>query len=1102
MKYLYAFLYSVIFLFGVSADLTAQACGCQNAGFEVGSVGCHRTSFGRVSSRDGVTLDMLGPHPDQHRIVQVSDGFDPIAERYCIENKQLPVVPEGGGRYAMRLGNARGGKRAESITMQFRVTPQTSFFLLSYAVLLQDPRHATEEQPRFELRIRNTAGQILDCGEYIVRADTLINGFENCGEWRVRPWTTAGFELQSYLGQDIQIEILTTDCSRGGHAGYAYINASCQPLELQLRGYCPGTNSAQLLVTEGFERYQWSTGDTTNAITINNPVPETAYAVTVTSATGCTLVLRDTLPTLEELPVPRLDPVTDTTVCTGSNFWFQPTGTGFSTVYSPTLGYGADSFLLAPATDDSYLFVVTDNYGCNVDSLRYTVKVDTLSSFITVDSVRITGTSCADGSDGAITVTSNASAITWTQGPTTPTITGLTPGQYEVRLTDPFGCYVDRTYSVPNPPPISPGNPIVRAVSCFGAADGTITITPTGGTPPYRLRGQSAATITILLNNLTSDTYNLEILDANGCSTVLSVYVPTPEPLTVSLRADSVTCAGTATGSLSALPTGGTPPYRYAWSDDNDRTTAQATGLLVGQYAVTVVDANGCSQSAVTTVAEPLPFTLTDLFVTGTTCSGGADGTARAVPAGGNGGYRFTWSAPAPAPTSTISRLAAGSYRLTLTDRKGCALKDTFLVPQPPPIVLNLQTDSVSCHGGEDGIVRFSATGGNGGFTFQSAEEPITSPLTGLTAGYVRITARDQKGCPASKGTQVAQPDTLAALITDQRLPNCRDQLPGTTTISVAGGNGGYRYLWSTGSQTATVSSFRADTFTLSVTDRKGCILSAKFPVLGLAAEILPVADFVNDDWALCAGAELGLMSSANNRFTSVQWSSTENLPCDTCFHLFFTPSDTASYQLIVEDVFACRDTTQVQIPVNHFQASLFTRPAAANETLTLCFGDEATLRPQAWPPWDSLRWEPAPFLSCLDCPNPTIRPPKNTRYRATVHHENGCTSELEQFVRVDRIACPQFIPTAISPNGDGLNDDFRIPSTRSIERIVEMEIFDRWGSLVYRAADFPFREASGWWNGKVQGRPASSATYLYQIIVEHFDGTREGLAGDFTLLR
>jgi hypothetical protein len=120
------------------------------------------------------------------------------------------------------------------------------FFTYKYSVIFEQAGHSPSDQPKFDLRILNAANQVIDqtCGQYSVY-EQPGGGFVNCSFYRYRPWTTVGLDLSPYMGQTITLEFTTYDCALGGHFGYAYIAASCGPLELDI-SYCPGSNSAIL----------------------------------------------------------------------------------------------------------------------------------------------------------------------------------------------------------------------------------------------------------------------------------------------------------------------------------------------------------------------------------------------------------------------------------------------------------------------------------------------------------------------------------------------------------------------------------------------------------------------------------------------------------------------------------------------------------------------------------------------------------------------------------------------------------------------------------------------------------------------------------------
>lgn len=375
-----SFIRSLLVLFLSIVCYQVYAQNCFDAGFESGTTNGYKTYLGTIDEFGEIEFQNESFDDERFAITNQVQSIDPIAAVNCLVGFQLSPIAPSGGRHSLRLGNAEGGAEAEKLVLEFEVTAETNFFALQYAVLLEDPNHEEFEQPRFELRIKDEFDQTFPCGEYRVSAGPDIPDFENCGEWRVRPWTTAGFELQSYLGQTIKIEIITNDCSRGAHAGYAYIDATCKPLDIKLTGYCPDSTEAKLSVTEGFENYLWNTGETGNVITVNDPMPGEIYSVDVTSANGCTITLTDTLPEFMILPRPEFNPLRDTTICKGNRVEINLSGNNLGDIYCEELDYYSDSYLVKPNESTEYHFITYDDYGCSFDTVS--MKVTVVDAFL------------------------------------------------------------------------------------------------------------------------------------------------------------------------------------------------------------------------------------------------------------------------------------------------------------------------------------------------------------------------------------------------------------------------------------------------------------------------------------------------------------------------------------------------------------------------------------------------------------------------------------------------------------------------------------------------------------------------------------------------
>jgi hypothetical protein len=207
-------------------------------------------------------------------------------------------------------------------------------------------------------------------------------------------------------------------------------------------------------------------------------------------------------------------------------------------------------------------------------------------------------------------------------------------------------------------------------VPCFGGTNGSVTVSATGGTPPYVGTGTF---------NVGAGTYTYTVTDANGCSGSVTVTVTQPAPIVIHVNATPINCYG-GTSEVFVSATGGTEPY-------------QGTGVLIltaGTHQITVVDANGCIQTTVITITQP-PKVEGTVTTTATICLG-ATGTATVNPTGGVSPYTYLWS-PGGQTTQTISNLAAGTYTCIITDSHGCTGTATGIVetlgatpPTPGPI--------------------------------------------------------------------------------------------------------------------------------------------------------------------------------------------------------------------------------------------------------------------------------------------------------------------------------------------------------------------------------------------------------------------------------
>ncbi len=225
----------------------------------------------------------------------------------------------------------------------------------------------------------------------------------------------------------------------------------------------------------------------------------------------------------------------------------------------------------------------------------------------------------------------------------------------------------------------------------------------------------------------------------------VSISLPPPQ---VSLTNTPVTCPGAADGSAAATVVDGAVPFTYLWSPGGGTDTT-ATGLAGGSYLFTVTDANGCVDTASTTITEGTGPSLT-LQGTSTLCNGASDGSALAVATSGSAPFTYQWS-PAGGTNAQAVGLSAGLYTCTITDANGCSSTANVQIDEPPPVAV-VAFDTLICSGTSATLLA-QASGGTLGYTYAwSPDGPDVAP--DATASYTVI-ATDANGCLSLPDTAV-----------------------------------------------------------------------------------------------------------------------------------------------------------------------------------------------------------------------------------------------------------------------------------------------------------------------------------------------------------
>jgi len=882
----------------------------------------------------------------------------------------LSVVPPGSTRSA-RLGNSSVNAEAERLRYTLTVTPQNALFIYKYAVVLEDPDHTSGDQPKFNIRVLNAAGNMIDpvCGFYSVVSSGSIPGFQSApGSVRWKNWTTIGINLTPYMGQNITVEYTTYDCAQGAHYGYAYLSCACEPMLIDVN-FCAGNASVTLSAPPGFT-YQWSPGGSTaQNITIVNPTVGAVYNCTLTSANGCQVVLQAVLnPTIATPSFTLTSPLCSNTKT------FQSTSTvsqGTIQSYSWNFGDGGTSTLQNPThtytnsgTYTVTLTITATMGGCTASTSQQVMVYPPPTASAGPDKNICAGQS-------ATLTASGGSSYLWSNNANTPSITvnPSTVTTYTVTVTDGNGCTAsDNAVVNMNPSPTASAGPAKSM--CIGSS---VTLNGSGGTtyswaPTATLDNSAIATPTA--NPTVTTTYTVTVSNSNGCSGTSNMVLtvnPLPNP---SAGPNNVICAGSNT-TLNA--TGGTA---YVWAPPaslSNSTIANpvATPVNTTTYTVTVTDANGCSatSSKVVTV-NPLPV-----------ANAGNDAAICLnlnTTLNASGGTAYVWSPatglsdvniynPVANPASTTT------YTVTVSDANNCSATDNVVLTVNPLPIPSAGPNKAICIGGS---ATLAGSGGTAylwapstGLSSNSIASPIANPT--VTTTY-SVTVTNANGCTA----------TSSMVLTVNQLPvasagtNNAICTGNSTTLNATGGT---TYLWApaTSLNNAAIPNpvatpTNTTTYTVTVTDANGCSATSSKVV---TVNFLPQAD-AGTNQIICLNQSANLTASGGTTYLWSNNAATQSINV--------SPAITTTYTVTVSNGSGCSATDNAVVTVNTLP------PADAGNNQAMCIGNSATLSATGG---TSFIWSPAADLNNSLISNPIASPTVTTTYQVTVSDNNGCSA-------------------------------------------------------------------------------------------------------------
>lgn len=520
-------------------------------------------------------------------------------------------------------------------------------------------------------------------------------------------------------------------------------------------------------------------------------------------------------------------------------------------------------------------YTVTPTTGsCSGTSFPVTVTVNPSVS-VNAD---IKHSTCFGAGNGSITVVIAGGVpypgpipynVSWT-GPggytgSGTTITSLKPGNYTITVDEAGGCPYTTSYEIKEASEVKIDlDGLVKNVSCFGAADGEIKVTVSGGEAPYNYQWKKNGVdyaITEDIGNLSKGTYTLEATDKNGCVSKTALYTITESPLMVIdlVGKTNVKCHGDNTGSIQISVSGGAPKqvapgvyqYNYSWTgpDGFTSTTRDIGALKAGIYNLTVTDSVGCGKTANVQITEPDVLVITTT-VSQITCNGGNNGSIDVITSGGTLPHTVTWNTLASG--NFQNNLSEGTYIATVTDKEGCQKSDTVKIINPAVFTVDPVVKQISCTGANDGSIDLRFVGPTSTKLVWSDGASTGSIRNNLAAGTYSVVVGDGLPCKFTRTFVIQNPAPIVLSANITQAIDCNNSNSGAINLIPQGGTPPYSYLWTNGETTEDLTSVSPGTYAVTVTDANLCTKTSMNYVVTrpvtLTATVTSVLDFECDN--------------------------------------------------------------------------------------------------------------------------------------------------------------------------------------------------------------------------------------------------------------
>jgi gliding motility-associated-like protein len=877
------------------------------------------------------------------------------------------------------------------------------------------------------------------------------------------------------------------------------------PIDNLCFGECEGEININTI--GGVAPYTYSVDNGVTTTTQNNisELCEGSYTVLTTDDNGCThsnsTTINDPSPltaTINQIP----------STCGNNDGELSINASGGTPTYTYSIDGGA-SFSSADTynglDDGNYSIIVQDDNSCTYSNNATVTNLPAP----TIIPVNPTQPLCFGDSNGQIQVNASGGSgvLSYTMNggaPQTNNIfSNLSAGTYSLVVIDENNCQDDTTI-VLSEPTVLTHSTVENNLTCYQNSTGDIQITANGGTSPYQFSFDNGATYgpSSSINFLQAGTYDVSVMDDNGCTNLSSVTITEPPLLVIdNTIISNPLCYESCDGEIELSVSGGTAPYSYNWfGTQNPVSGNTASGLCAGDYEFQVVDDNNCTVYDETTIENPIPFVIDNISQTNTSCNGDCDGEV-IVSSSDTVGYSLNGS-PYQA-SGTFSNLCAGNYVVRIENAIGCEVDSLISISEPDVLAMSITPqDAVLCYGEQDTLQAFGS-GGTLPYTYNwdngsTTNYTFVSPTVDT---YYSVSITDINGCETAIDSVLVE---VSAPLT-ANFPDDIVECPGATVnLNMEGADGqpSYEYYWEGLDETSQNVSFVVDTTQAIIAYIEDQCDQQLTDTVYIDVNSTPNVSFTSSDDVGCAPFTVDIINTTpiDEMGSNCTWTidGTTYTDCAGFTHTFTDPTcyditfemetnEGCNFEM-TEEYFIC----VVDDPIADFSYSPedpteltnqieFNNGSTGEETYSWSFKNNGSSTQENPTLQFSGIMSDETIEACLE-----------------VTSLYGCKDTICKTITFK----PEFavyVPNAFTPDGDDYNKTFHpvFPPDVDIKEY-ELLIFNRWGEILFESHNYNIG-----WDGTYGDNLVKDGTYIWRInLIEGENSNRISLNGHVTKLK